>query len=180
MELISKVFSKSNIWSVFSVIVCLVIAYFFSAINDNPYASPTIIVADTLLVTLIFTILSTEFSNGFHLSFGIGRRQVSIAVTSLIIFSSLDSWLLSSRSGITVTLLSLLLFAFIIYLVSIVINKESNIRFFKFYNFFIFVGLYMIFAVFIYFAYTDFGNEELRMKTFHVVKDFHSVVEELF
>lgn len=38
----------------------------------------------------------------------------------------------------------------------------------------------MIFAVFIYFAYTDFGNEELRMKTFHVVKDFHSVVEELF
>jgi hypothetical protein len=61
-----------------------------------------------------------------------------------------------------------------------VINKESNIRFFKFYNFFVFIGLYLIFAVFIYFAYTDFGNEELRMKTFYVVKDFHSLVGELF
>lgn len=178
-----KVFSKETIWSITSIILCFLIAYFFSEINNDMNASRNIIVIDILLVSLIFLILSTAFDNGFIISLKIGRRQVTNTVASLVAYFYIEKLLFIPFSGPFASLLSLLVFGLIIYLVSIPINKDTKSGCFTIVyicNYLVFFGLYAGFCMFIYCAYTDIGSESLRKDAFDVVHDFKTLIGELF
>jgi hypothetical protein len=176
--------------TVFWLLLCIGIVFFvaglFETINQSLSATLGVIIADIALITFIFVVLSSEIKNGkLAISMLTGRRQITIAVTTIIIKQYLTPFMpefvvmAESAEDIVNKLPYVIYIAAIMFNLSAIVGRDHDFKFLRFFTTATYLFTYTCFLLFVFLTYCDLVELKIRLNMLETMKNLSLVIEDL-